>query len=297
MPGASEQVVAQLSINGKGLEFEKCITQTAYFLLDDNQQKMTGKFVPLKHRVESSIELHRIAIDLQPTPEEMDELLPFLGYSESADIWTPDFVVDPFVLKADAVAKVFTYPECYMALFEFTGKKGGFGDLHLEIFARSLTVPAGAPGSYADAKVAATAAYAFTRGTYLHGVSNFLFDQHKLVHNLNLAARFNNNPTFDSAQTTGFEYFLGVSTPYTSDEIGILDTNIATRDAQVTGVDDITLKYLRGTQQLKFVFDNGTWESQVPPLTGVKDEVRLPQWWKMYLDDAADIVTITNVIT
>ena len=267
MAGASEQVVAQLSINAQELEFEKCITQTAYFLLDDNRRKMTGMYVPLKHRVERSIELHRIAIDMEPTPEEIDVLLPFLGMAESADIWKPDFVIDPFVVKTDEIAAVHTYPECYIAIAEWTGQKGGDLHLHLEVFARSLTLPEGAAGSFADPKVAATAPYGFTRGTYRHGVSpgtEHLFDQFKLVQNNNLAARFNNNTTFDSCQTTGMEWFLGIGTPYTSDEKGILTAAI-TPATQIAGVDDIGLDFIRGNQEWKWLFDNGVWEGAIPP--------------------------------
>ena len=293
MPGASEQVVAQLSINGVGLEFEKAVTQTAKFLLDDNNHKITGVPYNLAHRVEESIELHRLAVDMQPTPEEVDVILPFLGFSESADVWTPDGVIDSFALKADVVAKVHTYPECYIAVAEWKAQKGGYLELHLEIFGRSLTLPEGAAGSFADAKVAATAPYGFTRGTYKHGATEYEFDQVKIVQNNNLAARFNNNPTFDSAQTTGMEWFVGISTPYTSTEAGIFT---AAATDPVPGVDDLLVSFTRSAQELKWVFDNAQREATAPPLTGKRDEVRLPQWWRTYLDDADDLVTITNTV-
>lgn len=293
MAAATPTEVTGLAINGVQMSFRLCQPTSQYLIVDPNDQLITGS---LEHRLEflsQGIELHGFKCLLEPHPGELETLVPFIGYTESNDLYTPTSTLPAVTcllrLKSDT-AYVNSYAGCKVNYAIFRGQMGGHPlSLELDIWALTMT-PAGS--TFSPTVPTYQAPYAFTKGALTLGGATRAYNSHVWVRNNNLRRRINNAVTADVIQPTNQVINFGVNTPFTNDEDDLLDTAVSsTRTSGIAG----ELTYTNGTKRLifthlKLVQPKGG----VPPVGPKPEEVRYNQYYKAFAEGANHDHTITQ---
>lgn len=311
MAGCNQGSFTRLAIDGQQMPFLRIIDRSRYGLVDTSDKEIRGILEPHANRVTAGIQVFRWVITMQPSPADLDVILPLIGMNESP---TDTFsVVDgsgdsvspqSFTSIIDRSTKVHTYSTCYVDKATFYGQRGDAPvNLDLEIVGTSES-----EGSSFSASAIGTPdlAFAFHEGTVKLGTAAGVgtngiveFDRFRLVINNHLASQYNNSATATAICPTRREITLAISTPYTSDEAtlysvpGPVNTSTAGYSSP-----DAYIKFTRTSPAVSTLFTFGNLKSIAkPPDIPGKEEVRLAQFYKAYTTDSAAALVVTHDAT
>lgn len=284
----SQGALSQLAIGGQAMEFLSIRKGTRTELVDNGDLAIRGTFTHAKERVTLGLVWVEHVITMQPSPSELDVLLPLMGFAESpTDTFTEEDDLDTFTMLIDRVAKVHTYENSIIDKWVFRGQKGRL-PISLELTILSPTESEGNAGTFSATAIDTSFAYAFTEGVLTVQGGAEAFDRFALACDHKAKVEHNNSRTATCIAPTDREISLACSTPYTSSETALYTTPFG--DASGAGG---TLVFTRSTRSTTFTFANLKSIATVPEIPG-KEEIRLPLFYRAYSSGSTKALVITH---
>jgi hypothetical protein len=226
-------------------------------------------------------------ITMNPSPAELANLLPrILGAAAVTTTYALAETLPEFYINIDRVAKVFEYAGCKVAKATFSGSRGQPVKLALDIIGKTCTP--GDAGTFPALTIDTDVAYVFYQGVLTAEGSAREFDQFQLVIDNMLDKRVMNSQTATSITAQDRLITLACSTPYTSDEIDLLD-NAFTSAAGAAG----SLVFTNGTESTTFTFANLKDDVEDPEVQG-KKEILLPHSFTAYKSGTTKELVVTH---
>lgn len=296
MSGQSQSALSHLSINGTAVEFLEFDGGQTIEIVDNSDQANRGILDHVKERVTQGQKLIRFKIRMNPSPTELDTIIPLIGFAESpTDTFTltDDFSSLLFDVVADRVGKVHTYADCMIDKAIFHGQKGRRPiGLDLEIVGTTEEAEANA-GTFSGS-IDTDHNYAFTEGVLTLESAARAFDRFALGIENNVFASFNNSQTAESVCPTDRNIWLAAYSPYNTDELDIY-TKAAHSGAIATDIDGAagSLAFTRSTKSTTFSFANLKLLAKSPSIPP-RSEIRLPQYYKAYKSGSTAALIITH---
>lgn len=298
MAGQTQTIATQLSIGGKEFCFVKIDDASNFSLTDASERNNCGTAYHHKEDVDDGPRIPRLHMLLQPSPEEIDELLPWFGLTESTDVWTPlesDFsgaALTPDIV-IDRKAKVHTYTDCHVDKVILRGAKGQH-PLSIEIQCVAEGFSEGNAGSFSATAISnKTAPYAFHRGALTLAGTAYGFNTFTWIMDYHLNVEHNNSQYPTAIEIGDITYHLGHSSPYTSTEAGLLSTKISAPQTGIAG----SLAFTRGNQAMTLAFHNMKGGAVLPSIPGKPKEVRENHLWQIYGNASNRPFTWTNDVS
>lgn len=294
MSGQTQSVFTQLSIGGVKYCFVKIEDKSNFSLVDGSNTNNCGTPYHSADDVDDGPRIPRLHILMQPSPEEIDVLLPWLGFAEDADVFTPITDFSAAALKktviVDRVAKVHSYTNCHVDKFIFRGARGT-EPVSLEIQCIAEGFSEGNAGTFSGTAVSgASAPYAFNRGTLTLAASTYGFNSFVFAGDFHLNPEHNHNQYPTAIEIGDITYHFGHSSPYTATEAGLLSTKISDPATGIAG----DLEFVRGDKSTTIAFYNLKSGAILPSIPGKPHEVREQHMWNVYGDADNRPVEITN---
>lgn len=286
----SQGAYSRLAIDGQQMEFNTIREGTRTELVDNGDQAIRGTRSHAKERVTLGLVWVKHIITMQPTPSELDVLIPLMGFAESpTDTFTltDDFDSLTFTMLIDRVEKIHTYADSIIDKAIFRGQKGGM-PIGLELHILSPTESEGTTWTGPPTALDTDHNYAFTEGVLTLQASAREFDRFLLSIDNKCAVEHNNSRTATCITPTDSEIVLACSTPYTSTESDLYTTPFGSA-AGAGG----SLVFTRSTKSTTFTFANLKSIATVPEIPG-KQEIRLPLFYKAYSSGATKPLVITH---
>lgn len=286
---------ARLDVDGNHLCFTEARDKSVIKLTDGSIKSICGKLDHYEANVDEGIVIPRMSLKMQPTPEELDIIFPWIGFEEApTDTFTPtiDITTMPLPVIFDRVASIDGLGNAYVNTAIFRGQKGT-SPMSLEldlIFDQIIDLDGEAwVGVMPENK---TAPYPFHRSTINLESAARSFRSFAFAINNNLIFEHENNrvPTNFQFGDEGRTYHLGVDTPYLASNLDLLSNPIDS----VAG-DSAALQFTRDTQSTLFSFTNLKLEASPPDV--MKSEVRLSNYYKAYGSGSTLPVIITHDAT
>lgn len=289
MACSSQGAVSRLAINGQQVEFNAIREGTRTELVDNGDQAIRGTLDHAKERVTQGLVWVKHIITMQPTPSELDVIIPLIGFSVSSDTYTltDDFTSLTFTMLIDRVAKIHTYASSIVDKAVFRGQKGRL-PISLELTILSPTETEGSTWTGPPTALDTDHNYAFTEGVLTVQGGAESFDRFALSIDNKCAVQHNNSRTATCITPTDREIILACSTPYTSAETDLYTTPFGSA-AGAGG----TLVFTRSTKSTTFTFANLKSTATVPEIPG-KEEIRLPLFYKAYSSGSTKALVITH---
>lgn len=294
MAGQTQGAVTRLSIDGVKMCFKRVEDKSVFKNVDGAAAAICGSLAHNAARVAPGIALYRLHILLEPTPEELDTLIPIMGYTEDTDVFTltEDYSSLGVDVVVDRSAKVHTYTGMKVDKAIWRGQKG-VQPVSLELQMVGTGFSEGSSfGSPTDPS--ATAPYAFSMGTLSLLGNTEVFDRFVLVQDNHMAIQHNNSVDPTSVVPAEQTFSLGISTPYTSDEAAIL-TTFTSAGREDGGAAAVKFENDNG-QSTQIALANVKWEATPPSILG-KQEVRLDQFYTGYATSGTEACIITHHAT
>lgn len=286
----SQSALSKLAINGQQMEFLEFEGGQTIELVDNSDQANRGYLSHAKERVTQGLKLIRIKIVMQPSPSELDVLIPLFGFAESpTDTFSPtdDFSALEFDVIADRVAKVHTYADCKVDKWTLLGQKGRMPiTLELEIIGKTETE--GAAGSFSATALDTDHNYAFTEGVLTLEGSARPFDRFAAGGDNKLFASFNNSQTAECIEPTDKSFWLACNSPYNTTHADLY-TNAVADVAGAAG----SLVFTRGTKSTTLTYANLKSIAQSPNIPR-RSEIRLSQFYRAYRSGSTAPLIITH---
>jgi len=259
-----------------------------YDLIDDGEQAIRGTRSHPEERVSQGLVRVGGSIVMNPTPLELDNLLPrILGAAEVTDLFSVAETLPSFLVAINRIAKFHTYAGAKVNKAIFSGGSGKPLQLELQILAQTETE--GAAGSFPSVAEGNQTPYNFTQGVITLGGATQLFNQFVLIVDNHLSVEFNNSRTATDIVAADRSVFLALSTPYTSTETTLFTTPVAS----AAGDSAATLVFTSGTKSLTFTFGNLKSFARTPSVRN-KGQIRLPLRYKAYEIAGVDEIAVTN---
>lgn len=296
MAGSTEAVLSRLQLNGTEIcSFTRIESHSVYELVDVTDETICGTLERDQSMVTPGVQRHRHHILMHPTPEELNVILPLMGFPETpTDTFTVNDTVPAFTMEIDRVVTIHKYENSKIDKAILRGAKGSKPWM-LELQIMSLT-EADVGATWGGTPAAAMSApYNLTEGSILtlEG-SAMAFDRYVLVLDREMAIRFNDNEIADALSPTNNNFALGVSTPYTTDEEDLyLEATAATRADGAGG----SLVFSRGNLSTTITFANLKWMANPPSILKKSEEIRLGPFYRIYKDGSTPSVVFTHDIT
>lgn len=289
MSGQSQGAFTQLAIDGKQMEFLSISGGAITELVDNGEQAIRGILDHVEERVTQGLSRYALRIVMQPSPTELDTLLPLMGFTESpTDTFTVAETYTTFTTIVDRVAKVHTYTNCKIDKWIYSGQKGST-PVTLTLFLLAEDETEGASGSFSATALDTDIAYAFHEATgTLQGAAE-VFDRFAIIGDAHMAVQHNNSRKPTSIAPTQRTIHLAVSTPYTSDESALYTTPYG---SAAGGTASIVLT--RSDRSTTFTFANAKVTNAKPPDIPGKTEIRLSQVYKAYKSGSTASLVITH---
>lgn len=296
MTGQSQGAISRLAINGQEMEFLSIEGGMRTMLTDNTERAIRGTLSRSKERVKEGLQVVDIAIRMNPSPAELDVILPLIGMVESpTDTFT---VIDgsantlgDFTVIIDRVAKVHTYANCKIDKAVFRGQKGA-DPIELELRIMGTTESEGAAGSFSASAIDTGIAYSFCEGVMTLDSTQRGYDRFALSIDNMIQRQFNNSCTATSLVPTDRAVTLATSVSYVAANTGLYTTP-ATPDA--TGIVG-SLAFTDGGQSTTFTMINLKSIAQSPSIPG-KTEIRLPLFYKAYKSGSTAELIVTHDAT
>lgn len=292
----AESVGARLSLNGQEYCFTRIEDRSRFAFVDPNGEIICNTYDHHAERVAIGPRLIRLHVLMEPTPEEIDLLLPLIGYTEVTDAFTPKDTLTEFDAQVDYDGTdVGNYRSGKVDTAVLRGQQG-LAPVSLEL--QMVFQDYDLDSAFSGTSVTLNAPYEFTAGNLglsSTGGDNRLFNSSVWVHNNNLRARFNNNVTADNIVMTQRTMFLGVNTPFTSAEVDLLQEAVVD-STRLTGWEAF-LTFTRGAQSLQGEFTNLKWEAKPAGVPRKDAEIRNMMYMKAYKEGADPVVTWTSTLS
>lgn len=300
MSGQSQGALTKMAMdpstidgNSEAYEFlsENLVSTTT--LADNSAYAIRGTRSHAKERVTQSLVYINGSISMNPSPSELDNLLPrILGATESTDIFALDDALPSFNVMIDRVAKVHTYSTCYVNRATFSGTKGRLIELKLDIIGVSETE--GAAGSYPAITIDEDIAYVFHEGVLTVQGGTEMFDRFVLTIDNHLEPEWNNSQTATDIAPRDRSITLSVSTPYTSDETALYTTPAGTSSGNGSSAGAAgSLVFTNGGLSTTFAFANLKSIARTPNVSG-KRQIRLPLNYRAYTSSTTKELIVTH---
>lgn len=282
---------AQLAINGQAMEFLSVRDLTVRELVDNGDQAIRGILDHAKERVTLGRLQIGVEVTMNPSPAELDVLLPLMGFSESpTDTFTIGDSLTTFTTIVDKVTKVDTYTTCKIGKATFFGQRGGSPiGLRMQILGTGFSE--GNAGSFSATALDADICYAFHEGTLTLQSSSRAFDRFEFTLDPHLMVQWNNSSTPTEICPTQRTITLAASTPYTSSESDLFTTPLSSAAGAAA-----TLAWSRSGQSTSIALANVKAIARPPSVPG-KTEIRLPLLYRAYKSGSTAAVIITHDAT
>jgi hypothetical protein len=256
-------------------------------LIDTSEEATRGTRSRSKERVAQGLIETTLNIVLNPSPAELDILLPMiLGGAESVDSFPlaettayKDILVDWSVHRQ-------IYQDCLVNRAEFSSSQGQPLRLSLEFWCRTQDTPVAT--AFPSIAVDTDNIYVHHQGVLTARSAARDFSEASVVIDNNLERSYNNaqNPTFIFPTDRVIE--LTGNVPFTSDEDDLYTGPLASA-AGAAG----TLVYTNGGQSLTFTFGNLKEQDASPPaMTG--GETRQSITWRAYKSGSTAELAVTH---
>lgn len=285
----SQSALSKLAIDGQQVEFISFEGGQTIELVDNSEQANRGILDHVKERVTQGLKIVKFKITLDPSPSELDVILPLIGFTESTDTFslTDDFSSLEFDVIADRVAKVHTYADCKIDKAIFKCQKGRM-PLRLELHIIGKTETEGAAGSFSATALDADHNYAFTEGVLTLEGSARPMDRFALGIENNMFASFNNSQTAECIEPTDRSIWLACSSPYNTTHADLY-TNATADVGGAAG----SLVFTRSTKSTTFTFANLKSIAKSPNIPP-RSEIRLDQFYRAYKSGSTAPLVITH---
>lgn len=287
----SQGFAAQLAINGQAMEFISLEGGQTTELVDDSENAIRGILDHPKERVTQGLKRIKLDIVMEPSPSELDVLLPLIGTAESpTDTFTltDDFSSLTFTVIVDRVQHVHTYAACKVDKAVFRGQMGS-KPIRLELTIIGTTAESeGASGSFSATALDTDHNYAFYEGVLTLESSARSFDRFALGIENNLFPSFNNSQTAECLLPTNRNIWLACSSPYDSDDNDLYTSGIADAGGAAG-----SLAFTRAGKSTTFSFANLKLIGRPPSIPG-KSEIRLDQYYRAYKSGSTAALIITH---
>lgn len=293
MAGSTEFMATGLSIDGFSYCYVRIVPLISYQVQDFNPQIMCGTLDHLSQRVAPGIQIHGWRILMMPHPAEIDKLLPLIGTSETANVFTPIDTLTEFsvaVRLKSSTAYVWTTALCKVDKALFRAQLGA-NPLMLQLDVIGKTSSVGS--AFSPSSITTDAPYEWTSSTGAVSIGGsvracrsmiFLYDNH-------LMRRFNNTVTADAVANIMRTIHFGFDTPFTDSESGILDTNIgASRTAGIAG----SVTFTHAAQSFQIAVPLMVTDAKPPSILSKAQDIRLDQYY-LGIKGTNPVVSFTNV--
>lgn len=279
---------AQISFNGQAFEFYNVREFTMRELVDNGRQAIRGILDHVAERVTLGRLIVGFEADIDPSPSELDVLLPLMSFSESpTDTFTIGDTYSTFTSIIDRVTKVHTYTNCKFGRVILSGQRGSM-PIKMRVQVLGTGFSEGDAGSFSATAIDTDFVYAFHEGTLTLRSSSRAFDRFQLVMDPHLQVQWNNSTTATEICPTDREIILAVNTPYTSSESALFTTPLSS----ATGAAG-TLAFSRGNKSTSIAFANLKEIARPPNIPG-KTEIRLPITMRAYKSGSTAAVIVTH---
>jgi len=284
---SSQGAISHLAINGQEYEFITCTGGAVHELTDNSDRAIRGIMDRVKERVSQGLITVAIKVVMQPSPAELNLLLPLFGTTETVDVFALDQTLPSFPVIMDHVAKVHTYATCKFDKIIVRGQRGGI-PIQLELHIIGTSVTEGAAGSFSATAIDTDIAYAFHAGILTLEGGSRNFDRFAFIWDNHIYTEFNNSRTVTDIDMAYRTFDLACSTPYTSNESTLLTTPVGSSAGTVG-----TLVYTRAGQSTTFSLANLKSIARDPDING-KTEIRLPLFYRAYKSGATEALVVTH---
>lgn len=290
MAGCAQGFASRLSLAGQKFEFLRIQEHTVRELVDNGDLAIRGVLDHSKERVTLG-RLHiGFTVTMNPSPAELDVLLPYMGFSESpTDTFTDTDTISSFTAVIDRVTKVHTYTGCKIGRVVFSGQRGSQPiAVQIQILGTGFSegTDFGSPTAL-DTDIV----YAFHEGTLTARSASTAFDRFQWVRDCHLEVQWNNSATPTAVCPTNRTNIVSVSTPYTSDESGLFTTPLSASAGAA-----LTLAWTRAGQSTSVAFANAKEIARPPSIMG-KGLIRLPVTWQCFKSGSSAAVVVTHDAT
>jgi Phage tail tube protein len=228
------------------------------------------------------------SITLEPTPVELDHLLPrILGAAGSGTTFALAETLPSFVVAVLRGPKVFTYSGCYVnkATFRFTEKQ--LVALTLDIIGTSEAIGTSFPSLTLDSNPPYIF-YDAASGLTIQSSSRTFMAGELTIDN-KLQTRFANSQTLTAVLPEDREVMLKVTTPWTSSETDLLTGPLASVTNESGSA---TLTFTNGSNSIAFSFPDLHGELR-SPVVGGRNEIKLETTYRA-LGAAGTEISVTN---
>lgn len=293
----SQGAEARLGINDVEFEFISLQGGARYALVDNTIQAIRGTYSRSKERVKEGLIYIDLYVRMQPTPTELDTLIPLFGFAETpTDTFTvSDSELTSFTVVVDRVAKVHTYANCKINRATFSGQKGQ-QPVSVDLHIMGVTETEGNAGTFSTGTAldATDQPYAFTDGVMTLRSSARQYDRFALSIDNKIQREFNNSQTATNICRTDREITLATSVPYVAANTDLYTTP-GPGGPDASGAAG-TLVFTDGGQSTTFSFANLKELAQSTPIPG-KRELRLPLNYRVYKSGSTEELIITHDAT
>lgn len=229
MAGQSVSTFAKFSINGNRMCFRQIVDDSIYTRVDDSADTMCGSLDHDSRLVTEGIKIVRFRVIMRPSPQEMSILLPCMGLAGGGGSYAlvDNFQNSKFTCAIDRVAKVATYSNCMVSRAILSAARGFRSwQLELHVVGEDITWTGPGTGTF-NALATRTVGYPLTQAVLSLQGGTRSFNRFGLVIDNHPAVEWNNAVVAGAIEATDRIISLSVSTPYTSDEIALLDNEIS----------------------------------------------------------------------
>lgn len=314
--GATTRLALGVTASVQQVEFLSFIDESQFGLVDNSQRAIRGTLEGHSNRVTAGLERLKFKITMNPSPSEMDLILPLIGTTE---VSTDNFsVVDgssnsvappAFEVVVDRNTQIDVYTDCKVDVAVYRGQKGDAPvELILEVYAAGMIQDHGAwtdSGSNAIAAIGTPdICYAFTEGTLKLGTSEgedsdgiIEFDRFAVVINNNLEVQYNNSRTPTNICATRRDIQLLANSPFVSGTKALFNTPAG---GTTTGYSspNAYVKFTRSSANISTEFRFGNLKAiATPPDIPGKQEIRLDLAYTAYTTSSAAALVVVHDAT
>lgn len=313
--GATTRLALGITAGVQEIEFLEFDDQSQFDLVDNSKEAIRGTLEGHANRVTAGLERLRFKIRMNPSPSEMDLILPLIGTNENS---TDNFsVVDgsgnsvappAFEVVVDRNTQIDRYTGCKVDRAIHRGQMGNAPvELILEIVGQTMSRDVSWEDSGANAIAAIGTpdiCYAFTEGTLKLGSSLgensdglIEFDRYAIVIDNNLEVQYNNSRTPTNICASRRDIQLLANSPFVSATADLFNTPAG---GDTTGFDspNAYVKFTRSSANISTEFRFGNLKAIArPPSIPGKTEIRLDLAFQAYTTSSAAALVVVHDAT
>ena len=271
------------------LEFVSITPGGGVALVDTNEEATRGSRDPAKERVVQGLITTELQIVMNPTPAELDILLPWIGFSESTDTFslTETLTYRDILIDFDVHRQIFQ--DCLVNTAEFSSTKGQPLKLTLNVLCRTQDTPVAT--AFPTIGIDTEAPYMHHQGVLTLRSASREYTEVSLTIDNQLVAEHNNAQEPTVIFPTGRMISGSCNTPFSGDEDDLYTAPLAA----VAGAAG-TLVYTNGGQSTTFTLANVKEDNVKPPaITG--GEIRQAIDFKVFSSGSTASLVITHDAT